>query len=135
MESYRKGHRMIGAPLLHRQAGITALGFLILATLCGVVGLAGLKVTPMYIKNMRMDTVLENIQRDESGQSPSPVSIRNAFGRQFSVNDINDVDIEAIKITQSKAGFTVRVQYESRAPYVANIYLVVAYDKQVEIRR
>jgi hypothetical protein len=29
----------------------------------------------------------------------------------------------------------VRVQYEERAPYVADIYLVIAYDKQVEITR
>jgi hypothetical protein len=29
----------------------------------------------------------------------------------------------------------LRVQYENRAPYVADIYLVVAYDRQVEITR
>jgi hypothetical protein len=29
----------------------------------------------------------------------------------------------------------VRIQYEERAPYVADIYLVVAFDKQVEIQR
>ena len=135
MESYRQGHRVMGTPLPHRQAGVTALGFLILATLVGVVGLAAIKVTPMYIKNMRMTTILENIQRELNGQSPSPVSIRQAFGKQFSVNDVNDVDIEAIKITQNKDGYAVRVQYENRAPYVADIYLVVAYDKQVEINR
>jgi hypothetical protein len=134
MESHRKEHRVMGTPLPHRQAGITALGFLILATLVGVVGLAGLKVTPMYIKNMRMNTILENIQNELNGQSPSPAAIRTAFGKQFAVNDVN-LDIDAIKITQNKDGFAVRVQYESRAPYVADIYLVVAYDKQVEIRR
>jgi hypothetical protein len=40
-----------------------------------------------------------------------------------------------LKITQSKNGFTLRVQYDERASYVANVYLVVAYDKQVEITR
>ena len=54
MESHRQGHRMTGSTR-HSQAGITALGFLILATLVGVVGLAAIKVTPMYIKNMRMN--------------------------------------------------------------------------------
>lgn len=134
MESYRKGHRVTRTPPAHRQAGVTALGFLILATLFGVVGLAGLKIVPMYIKNMRMNTILENIQNELNGQSPSPASIRQSFGKQCSVNDIN-MDIDAIKITQNKNGYAVRVQYESRAPYVADIYLVVAYDKQVEIRR
>ena len=44
------------------QAGITTLGFLMLAVLVGVVGLGAMKVVPMYIKNMRMDTILTEIQ-------------------------------------------------------------------------
>jgi len=118
----------------HSQAGITALGFLCLAVLVGVVGLAALKVTPMFIKNMRMSTIMSDIERDMSGQSPTPVSIRQELARRFSVEDIN-MDVEALKITQSKNGFTLRVAYEERAPYVAGIYLVVAFDEQVEIRR
>ncbi len=134
MESYRNGHRMTSLPPARRQAGMTALGFLILATLVGVVGLAALKVTPMYIKNMRMNTILENLQKELNGQNPTPVAIRQAIAKQFSVNDIN-MDIDAIKITQAGQGYVVRVNYENRAPYVADISLVVAYDKQVEIRR
>jgi hypothetical protein len=116
------------------QAGITALGFLCLATLVGIVGLAAVKVTPMYIKHMRMNTILDDVERDLSGQSPTPVAIRNELARRFSVEDIN-MDIDALKITQSKNGFMLRVAFEDRATYIADIYLVVAYDKQVEIRR
>lgn len=133
MESHRQGYRMTSA-LPRRQAGITALGFLILATLVGVVGLAVIKVGPMYIKNMRMNTILDNIQSELNGQNPTPIGIRQALAKQFAVNDIN-MDIDAIKITQGKNGYTVNVAFENRAPYVADIYLVVAYNKQVEIRR
>jgi hypothetical protein len=118
----------------HRQAGITALGFLILATLVGVVGLAVMKVTPMYIKKMRMDSILTDTARELSGQGTNPTNIRNALARRFSVEDVN-LDIDAFKITQSKNGYSLRVQYEERASYVADIYLLVAYDKQVEITR
>jgi hypothetical protein len=118
----------------HAQAGITALGFLILATLVGVVGLAVIKVTPMYIKNMRMDSILSDVEREQSGQTASPQTIRNELARRFSVEDIN-MDIDALKITPSKNGYTLRMQYEQRASYIAGIYLVLAYDKQVEIRR
>jgi len=116
------------------QAGMTALGFLFLAVLVGAVGFAGLKLTPMYIKNMRMNTILEDVKRDLSGNGPTPQSIRYELAKRFSVEDVN-VDVEALKITQSKNGFTLRVQYDERASYVANVYLVVAYDKQVEITR
>jgi hypothetical protein len=118
----------------HAQAGITALGFLILATLVGVVGLAVLKVTPMYIKNMRMNSILDDVQRDMSGNSPTPQGIRYDLARRFSVEDVN-LDIDSLKITQTANGYTLLVQYEERASYVANLYLVVAYSKQVEITR
>ena len=133
MGSHRHGNRMM-APTRHSQAGITALGFLILAALVGVVGLAVMKVTPMYIKNMRMNTILADVERELSGQNATPTSIRNELARRFSVEDIN-LSTDAMKITQSKNGYSLRVQYEEKASYVADIYLLVAYDKQVEIRR
>ena len=133
MESHRQEHRMTGATR-HSQAGMTALGFLIIATLVGVVGFAVMKVTPMYIKNMRMNTILEDVQRELSGDSATPQAIRTELARRFSVEDIN-LSIDAMKITQTKNDYTLHVQYDERAPYIANMYLVVAYDKQVEITR
>jgi hypothetical protein len=118
----------------HSQAGVTALGFLILAMLVGVVGFAVMKVTPMYIKNMRMSTILDDVQKELSGEGPTPQTIRNELARRFTVEDIN-LDPEALKITQSKNGYNLHVQYDERASYIANMYLVVAYDKQVEIAR
>jgi hypothetical protein len=118
----------------HAQTGVTAIGFLILASLVGVVGFGVLKVTPMYIKNMRMNTILTDIQKELSGEGPTPQSINNALQRRFSIEDIR-LEKDELKITQSKNGYSLRVQYENRASYVADIFLVVAYDKQVEIVR
>ena len=118
----------------HAQAGITALGFLVLASLIGVVGLGAIKVVPMYIKNMRMDTILGEIQKELNGQGANPSTIRYALAKRFSVEDIS-MDIDKIKIAQSTNGYSLTIQYENRAPYVADIYLVVAYNKVVEIRR
>jgi Domain of unknown function (DUF4845) len=133
MEPNRQGHRVTGGSR-HGQAGITALGFLILATLVGVVGLGVIKIVPIYIKNMRMNTILEQIQSELSGQGATPSTIRVALAKRFAVEDIN-MDIDALKITQSKDGYTLRVNFESREPYIADIYLLVVYDRQVEIRR
>ena len=145
MEPNRQGHRVIGGSR-HGQAGITALGFLVLATLVGVVGLGVIKIVPIYIKNMRMNTILDGVQHDVvvdepavllddlNGQNPNPMSIRVELAKRFAVEDIN-MDIEALKITQSKNGYTLHVNYETREPYIADVYLLVIYDKQVEIRR
>ena len=90
----------------HSQAGITALGFLILAILVGVVGLGVMKVVPMYIKNMRMDTILAGIQKEMSGQGANPQSIRYALAKRFSVEDIH---MDADKIQALLARATIEV--------------------------
>jgi hypothetical protein len=118
----------------HSQAGMTALGFVCLAALVGVVGLAAIKVTPMYIKNMRMSTIMADLERELAGQGPTPLEIRQELGKRFSIEDIN-MNPDDMKITQTKNGYTLRITYEERAPYVADIYLLVAFDKEVEIRR
>jgi hypothetical protein len=133
MESHRHGHRMTG-PTRHSQAGITALGFLILAALVGVVGLAAVKVTPMYLKNMRMTRVLDDVAKEISNQNATPQSIRNELTRRFIVEDIR-LGADELKIAPSKNGYSLSVQYEERASYIADIYLLIAYDKQVEIAR
>jgi hypothetical protein len=38
-------------------------------------------------------------------------------------------------IKKSGMGYTVKAQYENRAPYIGNLYLVVVVDEQVEIIR
>jgi hypothetical protein len=116
------------------QAGITVLGFLILALLVGVVAFAVIKVTPFYIKNMRMNTILEDVQKELSGAGATPQTIRNELARRFSVEDFR-LSIDTMKITQTKNGYTLHVQYDDRASYIANMYLLVAYDRQVEITR
>ena len=133
MESHRKGHRM-NRVARHRQRGITVFGFLILAVAFGVIGLAAIKVTPMYIKNMRLARVLEDTQQELNGNSPNPASIRNEIYQRFSIEDIN-LPQENVKITQSKNGYTVRIQFENRVPYIADVWLLIVFDRQVEIRR
>ena len=81
MESHRQRHRMMGATR-HSQAGVTALGFLILTVLFGAVGYAGLKVVPMYIKQMRMNT------EAEAWECPEVKPYDRRGSKPISVNDV-----------------------------------------------
>lgn len=120
--------------LRRRQSGITAIGFLILASLFGVVGFAGLKLVPMYIQNMRLNTVLEDVRDELDGKNSTPGAIRVAVGKRFDVEGIT-LPRENVKIDQVRNGYQLSIQYENRAPFIADIWFLVAFDKQVEIRR
>ena len=133
MASYRKGHRM-SLSARNGQSGITAIGFLFLAVLFGIVGLAGIKLTPMYLKNMQLSKIMQDLPSQLRGEALSPVSIRDAIDRRLDVASL-DLPKESVKIAPSKNGFNVHILYENRAPYAAGISLLLEFDKQVEIQK
>ena len=132
MEPNRTRHRMT-APRC-RQLGVTAIGFLVLASLFGLVGFAGLKVVPLYLQKMRVGTILSDLERDSRSGGQTPQSIRNEIDKRFSIEGI-DIPRENVKITQVRDGYQVRIQQEARTPFIADLWFVVTLDEQVEIRR
>ena len=133
MEPHRTANRMKGAPR-RRQSGITAIGFICLAAVFGVVGLAGLKIAPLYMQKMRMSAVLTDVQSELDGGGSNPQSIRNALENRFYIEGLK-VSRENVAIRQVSSGYQVHVQQENRTPFVADLWFVVVVDEQVEIRR
>ncbi len=126
------GGRAVKGP--RRQAGMTALGFLLLACLVGVVALAGIKLTPLYITNFKLSKVLDDVQSEFDGAGATAGAIRTAISRRFDIEDIR-LPPDNLTINQVRNGYEVRIQYDNRTHYIANIWLLVEFDKQVEIRR
>jgi len=133
MESHRQGSRLVAAPR-SRQRGITFLGLLILAVLVGAIGLAAIKLVPMYVMDLKLSKALEGISDGLNGKEVTPQNIQYALYKTFSVEDIN-LPKDSIKVAPSKNGFSVRIQYENRAPYMGDIWLMIVFDKQVEIKK
>lgn len=121
--------------LRHRQSGMTAIGFVTLALVFGIVGLAGLKVAPLYMQKMRLATVLKDV-KDEmaNGGGQNAQAIRNALEARFYIEGLK-VPRENVSIRQNSTGYQVHVQQENRTPFVADLWFVVVVDEQVEISR
>jgi Flp pilus assembly protein TadG len=133
MEPNRTKYRLMHRAL-RRQAGVTAIGFLVLASVFGLVGFATLKIVPLYMQKMRVSTVLQDLGRDAATGTPTPQSIRNELEKRFSIEGI-DIKRENVKITQVRDGYQVQIQQEQRTPFVADLWFLVVVDEQVEIRR
>jgi hypothetical protein len=130
MEPNRKKYRVNAMP--RKQAGLTAIGFLFLAAVFGLIGLGGMRLIPLYLENMRLSTILDDIERDGGGLSPQ--GIRLEMAKRFSIEGVR-IPTESVKISQVRDGYQVHVQYENRAPFIADIWFLVAFDKQVLVTR
>lgn len=120
--------------LRSRQGGITILGFLVLAIAFGALGLAGIKLVPVYMKTMKVSTVLSDVERELSGAGTTPSGIKVDIERRFEIENIQ-LPADAVKITQARDGFDVRIAYDDKVNYAANLWLMVSFDKQALIRR
>jgi Domain of unknown function (DUF4845) len=117
-----------------RQRGITAIGMLILLCLLGVVGIAVMRITPLYLQHMRLATVMKETGAELAGVGATPAAIRNTLGKHFIVEGMR-IPADDIKIAQSRNGYSLRIQHESRVPFIADIWFLLVFDQQVEITR
>ncbi len=124
----------MAVPSRRSQAGITVIGFLILAVLVGIVGYAGLKLVPLYIQNMQMSRVLTDVRQELDGRNATVGQIRTALSRRFDIEGIQ-LPPDSVKINQARNGYEVSIRHENRTPFIADIWFLVTFDKKVEIRR
>lgn len=131
MESHRQEYPVSAR---HREAGITVIGFLLLAVIFGLIGFAIIKIVPLYMERMRVQTVLEDLKDELSGASNTALSIRQALDARFYVENL-DVPREEIAISRSGNGWLIQITREARAPFIADLSFVVDIDEQIELGR
>ena len=118
-----------------RQQGITAISFVIAIVFVGAFAYAGLKVMPFYLEQMKVTSILGDVKRDLDNNGPTIVMIRTAIAKRLDIEMVTGIKTQDFAIKKSGTGYTVKAQYENRAPYIGNLYLVVVFDDQVEINR
>lgn len=133
MEPHRRPYRLghVGA---RHQAGITALGFLILAVVFGSYGLAALKVTPLYLQGMRVKTVLADLKEELDGKGTTANSLRLNLSSRLYVEGIA-LEPDAVRVTPGTNGYNVHILFDNRTRFVADLWFLIAVDEQIEIRR
>jgi len=118
-----------------RQQGITVISFVIAVVFIGAFAFAGLKILPFYLEQMKVTSILGDVKRDMDSNAPTIAQIRTAIAKRLDIEMVTGIKTQEFAIKKSGKGYIVKAHYENRAPYIANLYLVVVFDKQVEIIR
>ena len=133
MEPHRRPYRL-NSPRHRRQAGITAIGFLMLAAVFGSVGLGVLKIAPLYLQNLRVKAVLNDLKEELDGKGTTAASVRLDLSSRLYVEGIT-LTPGALKITPEAHGYTVSVNYDNRTRFIADVWFLIVVDEQIEIQR
>ena len=118
-----------------RQQGITAIGFLLIAALVGIVGYGVLRLFPLYMTQLPIRDLMADLKFENDGNGANPTRLMTAIGKRLDVNSVDVPKRQDFVITKTDGGFLVSVDYEDSVPFIANISLVASFSNSVEIQK
>jgi Domain of unknown function (DUF4845) len=117
-----------------RQRGATFLGLVTILAILGFALYAGIRLTPLYLEYMAVARALEQTAKEYESGPTSPQELRNSLDRRWTIEDIQSIQPKEIEIKKTGGGFTMRAWYRAETPFVANVSLVVDFDKSVDVK-
>ena len=115
------------------QRGIGFWGLIMVAALIVFFTLMFFKLLPPYIENAKIKTALENVSRQPNAINMEKNEIKAALDRRFSIEDINDVDLNKVLFVEKKPGVTtIRITYERRVPIAYNVIALLEFNDSVQ---
>jgi len=115
------------------QRGMTFLGILTILVILGFAFYMALRIVPDYLEYMEVSRALNQVRDEHAAIETSAQMIRNSLERRWDVEDIKGLSWKDVEINKTNEGFEVRSAYAVEEPFVANLYLLVKFDKMVVI--
>ena len=115
---------------MHKQEGITLIGFLLGLAVVGFAAVMGMKVVPMYTEYYNISKALDGVAREVGLANKTNYEIKSALFKRLQTNYVRSLSEKDIKIVR-KNGVRVSVNYEIRKGLIANLDVVGKFDKEV----
>jgi Domain of unknown function (DUF4845) len=116
-----------------RERGATFLGIVIILLILGSALYAGIRLVPVYLEYTKVARSLEQVRDEHAAIETSQALIRRSLERRWDVEDIESIGWKEIEIDRTTAGYDLIASYEAERPFIANVYLLVRFDKTVSI--
>jgi len=117
-----------------RQQGMTFFGVVCILALVGMIGLAGLRLTPVYLNYLKVSRSLDVTAAEFKGENPDQGGIRRSLEKHWQIEDISSVDSKEVEILKDDSGLNLHVVYDDAVPYISNVSLSVHFDKTVKVQ-
>jgi len=117
------------------QQGMTFVGLLCILALVGAVVYAGIRLAPLYLNYMKVARTMDAAATEYKSDSGNLDGVKKSLDRHWAIEDISGLDYKDIEITKDEnGGLQLHVAYDDSAPYVANVSLLVHFEKTVKAR-
>ncbi len=121
--------------MLHRQRGVTMIGWICLLIPVAIVLFAAIKVTPEYLNYYKVVTAMkETASQLKSDETLTPRTVHTALERRFDTGYVDNIKATDILVTRNKEGvWQMETDYEEVVPLFGNLNMLLIYNTTVPI--
>ncbi len=123
------------ASIRYRQQGLSFVGWMAMVAIFGLLILSFFKVFPIYNENFTIQAVLSGLAEDEKIDVKSKRAIWDSLKKRLAVNEVYSIKPEHVTIERKDGKTTVTVTYETRRPYISNLFIGGNFSESVVIER
>ena len=121
--------------LRNRQKGISAVGWIVVAAIFGLLLVTFFKVFPMYYDNFKLRAALESMKDDTAVDSKSKRAIWTSLQKRLFIDEVRSIKLENVTMVRKDGKTTITVTYEAQDDYIGNLFIGARFVEQVVIDR
>ena len=119
----------------HRQRGLSSVGWILVFAFFALMVVTFFKVFPWYYDNFKVKAALEALQTDTSIDPKSKRDIWNSLQKRLYVDSVRSITRENVTMVRKDGKTTVTISYETRDPYIANMFIGARFEEKAVIDR
>jgi uncharacterized protein DUF4845 len=119
---------------MHKQRGVTMIGWIFLLIPVAIVAYGLLRVVPEYLGYYKLLSAMkETASQLKSDEALDAITIKRALERRFDTGYVDALDAEEIGIAKTEEGWTMTAEYDRTVPMFGNLQLLLSFNKSVVI--
>ncbi len=122
------------AAMRHRQKGMTFIGLVCVMVLVGAIAYAGILLVPVYLNYMKVVSSMESVAAEFKSDNPDQARMRIALDKRWTIEGLTVIDVTQVEIKKDNDVVVMHVAYDDKVPYIANVALLVSFDKTVKVQ-
>ena len=117
---------------IHRQRGMTPVGWVLVFLLIAFFALVALRLIPIYLESFTVGSVISDLKEEPGISAMTTREIATLINKRFDINSVTNVGTDDIYVEKSGGTMTISAEYEVRKPMLGNVDIVVSFNKSVE---
>lgn len=118
---------------IHRQRGMTPIGWVLVFLLIAFFALIALKLVPIYLQSFSVGSVISDLKNEPGIGAMTSREITSIVQKRLDVNMVTSVSADDIYVDKLGDKMTISADYEVRESMLGNVDIVVSFNKSVEV--